>query len=146
MFMFAAVVELLSPAWLFVTPWTIAHQVPLSMGFHRREYWSRLSFPSPGDRPHSGIEPESAALADILWSQLGRPLCFLAVGFIEDLPHLLGFGSCLSLTLILFWYSLIFTVSIAVMFMFTVCKYHGFKNVKQFVLLTCFELLCLFFF
>ena len=32
-----------------LTPWTVAHQVPLSMGFPRREYWSGLSFPSPGD-------------------------------------------------------------------------------------------------
>ena len=33
----------------FATPWTIAHQAPLSMGFPRQEYWSRLPFPSPGD-------------------------------------------------------------------------------------------------
>ena len=32
---------------LFVTPWTVAHQVPLSMGFSRQEYWSGLPFPSP---------------------------------------------------------------------------------------------------
>ena len=38
---------------LFVTPWTIAHQVPLSMGLLRQEYWSGLPFPSPGDLPHS---------------------------------------------------------------------------------------------
>ena len=35
---------------LFVTPWTAAHQAPLSMGFSRQEYWSRLPFPSPGDQ------------------------------------------------------------------------------------------------
>ena len=35
---------------LFVTPWTIAHQVPLSMGFPRQEYWNGLPLPSPGDR------------------------------------------------------------------------------------------------
>ena len=48
-------------------PWTVAHQVPLSMGFSRREYWSGLAFPSPGDLPDPGIKPvslASAALAD----------------------------------------------------------------------------------
>ena len=42
-----------------VTPWTVAHQVPLSMGFPRQEYWSGLPFPSPGDLPHPGIKHES---------------------------------------------------------------------------------------
>ena len=45
------------------TPWTIARQDPLSMGFPRQEYCSRLSFPSPGDLPHRGIELVSPALA-----------------------------------------------------------------------------------
>ena len=45
-------------------PMTVAHQVPLSMGFSRQEYWSGLSFPSPGDLPNPGIELESSALAD----------------------------------------------------------------------------------
>ena len=39
------------------TPWTVAHQVPLSMGFPREEYWSGLSLPSLGDLPDTGIEP-----------------------------------------------------------------------------------------
>ena len=37
---------------LFVTPWTVAPQAPLSMGFSRQEYWSGLPFPPPGDLPH----------------------------------------------------------------------------------------------
>ena len=41
------------------TPWTVAHQSPLSMGFTRQEYWNGLPFPSPGDLPDSGIEPRS---------------------------------------------------------------------------------------
>ena len=54
-----------------VTPWTAASQVPLSMGFSRQEYWSGLSFPSPGDLPDPGIEPESPALqADSLPTEL----------------------------------------------------------------------------
>ena len=36
------------------TPWTVAHQAPLSMGFSRQEYWSGLPFPSPGDLPDPG--------------------------------------------------------------------------------------------
>ena len=51
-----------SPLWLCVTPWTVAHQAPLSMGFSRQEYWSRLPYPPPGDFPAPGIEPGSPAL------------------------------------------------------------------------------------
>ena len=42
---------------LFVTPWTVPCQAPLSMRFHRQKYWSGLPFPSPGDLPDSGIKP-----------------------------------------------------------------------------------------
>ena len=41
------------------TPWAIAHQAPLSMEFSKQEYWSRLSFPTPGDLPNLGTEPMS---------------------------------------------------------------------------------------
>ena len=43
----------------FVTPWTAARQAPLSMEFHRQEYWGGLPFPTPGDLPNSGIEAMS---------------------------------------------------------------------------------------
>ena len=43
----------------FVTPWTVTCQAPLSMGFSRQEFWSELSFPSPGDLPDQGMEPMS---------------------------------------------------------------------------------------
>ena len=44
----------------FATPWTVAHLVaPLSTGFSRQEYWNGLPFPTPGDLPNPGIEPES---------------------------------------------------------------------------------------
>ena len=56
------VCQSLSRIRLFVSPWTVAHQVPLSMGFSRQEYWSRLPFPSPGDLPKPGIEPRSPTL------------------------------------------------------------------------------------
>ena len=45
-----------------MTPWTVAHQAPQSMGFSRQEYWSGLPFPSPGDLPGPGIKPGSLAL------------------------------------------------------------------------------------
>ena len=45
------------------TPWTVAHQAPLSMGFSRQEHWSEVTFPSPGDIPNLGIELKSPALA-----------------------------------------------------------------------------------
>ena len=44
------------------TPWSVARQAPLSMGFSRQEYWSGLPFPSPGDLPDPGIEPRSPTL------------------------------------------------------------------------------------
>ena len=40
-----------------LTPWTVARQAPLSMGFSRQEYWSGLPHPPPGDLPNTGIEP-----------------------------------------------------------------------------------------
>ena len=46
----------------FATPWTVAYQVPPSMGFSRQENWSGLPFPSPGDLPNPGIEPGSLTL------------------------------------------------------------------------------------
>ena len=45
------------------TPWTVAHQAPLSTGFFRQEYWSGLLFSPPGDLPDPGIKPTSPALA-----------------------------------------------------------------------------------
>ena len=47
---------------LFVTTWTVARWVPLSMEFSRQEYWSGLTFPSPGDHPNPGIKPWSPTL------------------------------------------------------------------------------------
>ena len=44
---------------LFVTPWTVAQQAPLSMKLSRQEYWSGLPCPPPGDLPDPGIKPGS---------------------------------------------------------------------------------------
>ena len=55
---------------LFETPWTEAHQAPLSMEFSRQEYWNGLPFASPGDLPDPRIEPGSPTVqADILLSE-----------------------------------------------------------------------------
>ena len=63
-------VKSLSCVRLFVTPWTVAYQVPPSMGFFRQEYWSGLPFPAPGDLPNPGVEPRSPTLqADTLLSE-----------------------------------------------------------------------------
>ena len=48
-----------------VTPWTVAHQAPLSMGSPRHEYWSGSPFPSPGDLPKPGIKPKSLASPEL---------------------------------------------------------------------------------
>ena len=59
-----------------VTPWTVACQGPLFIGFSRQKYWSGLSFPSPGDLPNPAIEPWSPALqADSLLTELRRKVC-----------------------------------------------------------------------
>ena len=52
----------LSRVRLFATPWTVAYQVPPSMGFSRQAYWSGFPFSSPGDLPDPGIEASSPAL------------------------------------------------------------------------------------
>ena len=69
-------VKSLSRVQLFATPWTVAQQVPPSIGFSRPEYQSGLPFPSPGDLSDPGIEPRSLALqADSLPSEPpGKPL------------------------------------------------------------------------
>ena len=55
-------VESLSWGPSLVTPWTVVHQAPLSIGFPSQEYWSGLPFPSTADLPNPGIEPRSPAL------------------------------------------------------------------------------------
>ena len=63
----------------FATPWTAAQQAPLSMWFSRQEYWRGLSFPSPGDPPNPGIEPESPALACKFKEYLESIFCIMLV-------------------------------------------------------------------
>ena len=58
---------------LFATPWTEAHQTPLSMGFSRQEHWSGLPFPFPGDLPNPGIKP--TFLVSLALQADSLPLC-----------------------------------------------------------------------
>ena len=64
---------------LLATPWTIAYQAPLSMGFSRQEYWSGLSFPPPGNLPNPGMEPAFPGLAGRVSTTVspGKPWCYL---------------------------------------------------------------------
>ena len=53
------------------TPWVVARQAPLSMGFSGQEYWSGLPFPSPEALPNPGIEPRSPTLqadSSLFWA------------------------------------------------------------------------------
>ena len=78
----------LSHVWLFAALWTVAHQVPLSLGFSSQEYWSGLPFPSPGDLPDSGIEPKSPALAGGIFTS--DPFGFNLKRSIVTYKHLLS--------------------------------------------------------
>ena len=66
-----------SPVWIFETPWTVAPQAPLSMGFSRQEYWSGRPCPPPGDLPNPGIEPVS-----LMFFCIGRQVLYLPL-----VPH-----------------------------------------------------------
>ena len=108
----------------FATPRTVPHQALLSMGFPRQEYWSGLSFPSPGDLPNPGIKPMSPALAGgffttelpgkpVTWAGYKSPFPITAVSAYsvpwtsstmwDVLPYL-----WLSLLFHSWWYKLIF--------------------------------------
>ena len=63
---------MLSCVQLFMTPWIVAHQAPLSMGYSRQEYWSELSCPPPGDLFDPRIETASPVL--LHWQADALPL------------------------------------------------------------------------
>ena len=89
-------VKSLSHVWLFATPWTVAGQAALSMGFSWQEYWSRLPFPSPGYPPNPGIQPVSPELqADVLTSEppvFGFVyICAIAALFCSKITDFQGF-------------------------------------------------------
>ena len=71
-------VRTLNRVWLSATPWAIAHQASLSMGFSRQEYWSGLPFPSTGDLPDQGSNPR---LLHLLHCQMGSLPAVTSVQF-----------------------------------------------------------------
>ena len=73
--------QYLSGVCLFATPWTVAHQAPLSMGFCRQEYWRGLPFPPPGDLPNLGTE---------LWTLVS---CIAGRFFTTELPGSSSYGT-----------------------------------------------------
>ena len=95
----------LSHVQLFATPWTVARQATLSLGFPRQEYLSELPFPSPGDLPDPGIKPTSpispALQADSLL--LEEPSLLLKSGFLITNSLLLQ-----SLVLVSFAHSVVY--------------------------------------
>ena len=94
-------VHMISDAHLRVTPWTVAHQAPLSMGFSRQEYWSGLPFPSPGDLPDPGIEPMSLTSPSLtggffITEPPGNPMnlkVWILILSLNSFPVLLGSNS-----------------------------------------------------
>ena len=82
----------LSCVWLFATPWTVARQAPVSMGFPRQEYWSGLSFPSSRDLPTPGMVPASPASPSLVGTffttePLGKHQNYQRIYFHWSKPH-----------------------------------------------------------
>ena len=73
----------------FATPWTVAQQVPLSIGFPRQEYWSGLPFSSPRDLPDPGIELTFLALAGgfFITEPPGKSIQFSSVQSLSRVRH-----------------------------------------------------------
>ena len=85
----ACVLSLFSCVWLFATPWSVAHQASLSMGFSRQEHWNGLRYPLAGDLPNPGIEPVSLTL--LHWQMGSLPLA--PPGSLPRTILIYGFGS-----------------------------------------------------
>ena len=95
---FYTCVCVLSRVGLIAIPRTVAHQAPLCMGFSRKESWSGLPFPTPGDLPQPGIEPMSPALAgdSLPLCHLGSPFYILYISPREGTSNLCQY-SCLGI-------------------------------------------------
>ena len=70
----------------FVIAWTAIHQISLSMECPRQEYWSGLSFPSPGDFPDPGVKLTSL-VNSLPLSHQGSPSVMLGIGFLVDILY-----------------------------------------------------------
>ena len=77
----------------FATPWAVACQVPLSMGFPRQEYWRGLPFASPGDLPNPRMSPVSPALAGGFFTvePPGKPVKLVQRKYNFEMERLSGF-------------------------------------------------------
>ena len=97
----ACVLSHFNRVWFFATPWTVACQAPLSMGFSRQEYWRRLPSPPPGDLPNPRIKPVS----QLLHWQTGslRPSATWEAHHTHIYFNLLISFSCIQCLLISFW-------------------------------------------
>ena len=72
---------------LFATPWTVAHQAPLSMGFSRQEYWSGLPCPPPGDLPNPGLRTSvscTSCISSLPTEPPGKPLRYIGGGLVAQ--------------------------------------------------------------
>ena len=77
--------QLLSYVQLFVTPWTVAYQDPLSMEFFRKEYLNGLPVPTPEDLPDPGME--AVSLESLHWKVDSLPLCHLRGPLVPSVSH-----------------------------------------------------------
>ena len=94
-FIFACV-WMLNRVWLFATSWMVTHQALLSTEFSKQDYWSGLPFPTPGDLPDPGIEPDSPtspALTDRIFITV-RPWGILIYAIQYYLIHLSLINTC----------------------------------------------------
>ena len=120
----------LSCVWLFVTPWTVAHQAPLSMGFSRQEYWNGLPFPTPGDLPDPGVKPTFPAAPALQLDSL--PLSHQASWtFIK----LFGLNCFISLGENISFFSYLFLFPVVQL---DVCSDELFSCISSFPFLSCF--------
>ena len=83
-----------------MTPWTVAHQAPLSMGFSRQEYWSGLPGPPLGELPNPGIKPESLMFTALAGRFFTTPVTWKAnmVGHFTDDSRIMVFMHILIVT------------------------------------------------
>ena len=79
--------QLLSYIQLFATPWTAAHQAPMSTEFFRQEYWSRLPFPPLGDLPNPGTESMFPALVGEFFTLSHQRSSLIYIGEIKTYIH-----------------------------------------------------------
>ena len=96
LYIYACMLSCFNHVQLFVTLWTVVHQAPLSMEFSRKEYWSGLPCPSPGNLLDPGIKPGSLALQVDLY-QGSICLYMIEITYIKNLKEILSYYQWLSL-------------------------------------------------